>query len=280
MGTTTMGRLRNWLVLLAAGIALTAPGAMRAQEKVSVPLSTPGQPATVKARLISGSISVVTGAGREVTVEERNAAPGGRRNRRNETPPPGMHRIDAGNPGLDVEEDHNVVTVRADPLGRADLLITVPANTSVQLRTVNSEQIDVMGLSGDVDVENTNGAIYLKNISGAVVAHTLNGEIVASLDRVAAGKPMSFTSLNGKLDVTLPADTKARLRLKTNHGEVYSDFDVKLEPDGSKPVIEDARNQGGRYRIRMDRGVSGSINGGGPEYLFQTMNGDILIHRK
>jgi hypothetical protein len=30
----------------------------------------------------------------------------------------------------------------------------------------------------------------------------------------------------------------------------------------------------------MDRGVYGAINGGGPEYLFQTMNGDILIHKK
>ena len=79
---------------------------------------------------------------------------------------------------------------------------------------------------------------------------------------------MSFTSLNGKLDVTLPADTKARLRVKTNNGSVYTDFDVKLQSDASKPVIEDAHGQGGKYRIRMDRGVYGSINGGGPEYCF------------
>jgi hypothetical protein len=30
----------------------------------------------------------------------------------------------------------------------------------------------------------------------------------------------------------------------------------------------------------MDRSLYGSINGGGPEFLFQTMNGDILIHKK
>jgi hypothetical protein len=91
---------------------------------------------------------------------------------------------------------------------------------------------------------------------------------------------MSFSSLNGKVDVTLPSDAKARLRLKTTNGAVYSDFDVKMEPDASKPVVEDGRGQGGKYRIRMDRGVYGSINGGGPEYSFQTMNGSILIHKK
>ena len=57
-------------------------------------------------------------------------------------------------------------------------------------------------------------------------------------------------------------------------------FFEELEADNTKPVIEDGRGRGGKYRIRMDRGVYGSINGGGPEYLFQTMNGDILIHKK
>jgi hypothetical protein len=258
--------------MLATGVL------MNAQEKVAIPLSAPGQPATIKARLLTGSISIAAGTGAEVTVEEKGAV-NPRANAVNAAPP-GMHRLDVGAGGLDIEEDHNVVTIRGDRMGRTDLVITTPASTSVELKTVTAGHIDITGLAGDIDVENTNGGMTLKNISGAVVAHTLNGGITASLDRVAADKPMSFTSLNGKIDVTLPADTKARLRLKTNHGEVYSDFDVKLEADGSKPVVEDSRGQGGRYRIRMDRGVYGSINGGGPEYLFQTLNGDILIHKK
>jgi len=113
-----------------------------------------------------------------------------------------------------------------------------------------------------------------------VVAHTLNGAVTASLDHVTGNKPMSFTSLNGKVDVTLPADTKARLRLKSDNGSIYSDFDVKLEADGGKPVVEDSRGQGGKYKISVDRNVTGTINGGGPEYTFQTMNGNILIHKK
>jgi hypothetical protein len=284
--------------LFIAGLVLTASAS--AQDKVTVPLSSPSQPATVKVHMISGSITVTVGSANQVVVEStaatRDGRPGGaltdairsqieaaigRAGDRNEPIPPGMHRIDGGARGFNAEEDHNVVTIVPDFGGQnTNLAIQVPVNTSVELKTINGGHIDVTGIGGDVDVENTNGAIALKNISGAVSAHTLNGAITASLDKVATDKPMSFSSLNGRVDVTLPADTKARLRLKTTNGAIYSDFDVKMEADASRPVVEDGRGQGGKYRIRVDRGVTGSINGGGPEYSFQTMNGTILIHKK
>jgi hypothetical protein len=275
-----MNRAMNRITTLV--IACAAASAALAQDRVAVPLSSPSQPATVKARLISGSITVTAGSGSEVVVEtQASARPG--RERVTPPPPPGMHQIDVGGRGFSVEEDHNVVTVIPDMRGGRNgdnLTIQVPVNTSLELKTVNGGNVDVTGISGDLDVENTNGSITLKNVAGAVVAHTVNGAVTVSLDRVAADKPMSFTSLNGRVDVTLPADAKARLRLKTTNGAVYSDFEVKMEADNSKPVIDDNRSKGGRYRIRMDHGVSGTINGGGPDYTFQTMNGDILIHKK
>ena len=264
------------IILLLALFA----GCSAAQDPVTVPLSNPSQPPTIKASVISGSITVTTGAGSQVIVE--SSASERDRHGRNErdNPPQGMHRIDAGGPGTDIDEDHNVVTIRTRPERGGNLVIQAPANSSLELRTVNGGTIDVTGINGDIEVENTNGSINLNRVSGSVVAHTLNGRITADIQRVTDGKPMSFTSLNGKIDVTLPAATKARLRLKSDHGAIYSDFDVKMEPDASRPVVEDNRNSGGKYRIRMDHAVYGSINGGGPEFLFQTLNGDILIHKK
>jgi hypothetical protein len=266
-------------ILIFSFTVITALAA--AQDKVTVPLSSPGQPATLKARLVSGSITVTAGTGPQVVIESQETDGDRRARREDRNVPPGMHRIDGGGHGFNVEEDHNVVTVIPDFGGQGtNLTIQVPVNTSVELKTVNGGHIDVTGLSGNLDVENVNGPVTLKNVSGTVSASTVNGSLTASLDRVTPDKPMSFSSLNGKVDVTLPADAKARLRIKTTNGAVYSDFDVKMEPDNSKPVVEDGRGQGGRYRIRMDRGVSGTINGGGPEYSFQTMNGSILIHKK
>jgi len=250
-----------------------------AQDKVTVPLSSPTQPPTVKVHLISGSITV-TGGGpaSEVSVQSGKSSTEKRPPR---DLPAGMHRLDSGEPGLDIEEDHNVVTIGA---GRyesgASVTVQVPANASLQLSTISGGHLDVTGVNGDIEVSNMNGSITLTGVSGSVVASTQNGHITVGLDKVTPDKPMSFTSLNGKVDVTLPADTKARLRLKTGNGAIYSDFDVKTEPDATKPVVEDARGQGGRYRIRVDRSVYGSINGGGPEYRFETVNGNILIHKK
>ena len=120
----------------------------------------------------------------------------------------------------------------------------------------------------------------ITNVSGSVVAHSMNGKIVASINIVTPDKAMSFSTMNGKIDVTLPASIKANVKLKTNHGDIFTDFDVKLDSTAQPPQVEDNRQKGGRYRVQFDRGTAGTINGGGPEIQFTTFNGDILIHKK
>jgi hypothetical protein len=88
---------------------------------------------------------------------------------------------------------------------------------------------------------------------------------------------MAFTSLNGKVDVTLPAATRANLKLRSDQGEVYTDFDVQLKTSPSTPVENRGRN--GKYRIEVNRAISGSINGGGPDFELRTFNGSIYVRK-
>jgi DUF4097 and DUF4098 domain-containing protein YvlB len=231
----------------------------------------------VKVHVMSGNVTVMPGTAGQVIVN----ADGAKERAIPKDVPAGMHRIDGGGGGLDIEEDHNVVTINTRSYSHSDnISILVPPNASLQLKTVNGRRIEVTGVSGELEVENINGQILLNNVSGSVVASSQNGSITATMDKVTGGKPMSFTTMNGKIDVTLPADTKAKLRLKTDNGAAYTDFDMKMEPNANQPTVEDARGKNGKYRIRMDRSVYGSINGGGPEYRFETMNGSIVIHKK
>ncbi|MGB6867250.1 MAG: hypothetical protein WBE11_16325, partial [Candidatus Aminicenantaceae bacterium] len=110
------------------------------------------------------------------------------------------------------------------------------------------------------------------------VAHTYNGEVTVSFKQITPDKPMSFSTWNGDVDVTFPAMVKADVRMKSEMGDVYSDFDIQLKQAPQK-AVEDERKEGGGYKISFEKAVYGSINGGGPEFQFKTYHGDIFIRK-
>jgi len=111
------------------------------------------------------------------------------------------------------------------------------------------------------------------------VAHALNGHVLVTFNRIDPQKSMAFSSLNGDIDVTFPADLKANVSLRTDNGEVYSDFDVRVQPTAPQQTVEDNRGKGGKYRVKVDKTVKGTINGGGQEIQFKNFNGNIYIRK-
>ena len=266
------------------GIMLLVSAAVLAQddaEKTTIPLRDPSRPPRIHAHLLAGSITV-RGADIRNVVVEANAR--GHRPFRDRQPTraDGMKRLELpGNAGLEVSEDDNVVSIKTASWNTpSDLVITVPRHSSLELKCVNNGDIDVEQVDGELDVNNLNGKITLRQVGGSVVAHSLNGAVLATLDRIDPGKPMSFSTLNGDIDVTLPADVKANVLMKTDNGEIYSDFDVKLEAGTRMLPNESGRQPNGRYHVRFDRGMRGTINGGGPEFQFTSFNGQIFIRKR
>jgi DUF4097 and DUF4098 domain-containing protein YvlB len=271
-------KLVTMAVALAA-LGLAAPGA-RAQatsqggvDRIPITLSDPSRPARVKAELIAGGITVKAYDGKEVIVEARA------RNRESSEMEDGPKRITISSTGLNVEEENNEVHINTESHMRPiDLVITVPVHTSLYLRAVNDGNITVTGVDGEIDVDDVNGSVTLNNISGSAVAHALNGRLLVTFNRINA-KPMAFSSLNGDIDVTFPADLKANVSLRSDMGDVFSDFDVHMKAATSQPIVEDSRKNGGRYHVKIDKTVRGAINGGGPEIQFNNFNGQIYIRK-
>jgi hypothetical protein len=83
--------------------------------------------------------------------------------------------------------------------------------------------------------------------------------------------------MNGDIDITMPPDTKARLKLRNDRGEVFSDFEMRVQ---AAPRVEQGTRENGRYRVKFERTVFADINGGGPEMSFVTVNGEIKIRQK
>jgi DUF4097 and DUF4098 domain-containing protein YvlB len=230
----------------------------------------------VEASLISGTIVVKAGSGNDVIAEA--TSPRGRAQAPDTRTPPGMHRIDTPwNAPLHVEESGDVIHINVAPRGTGDTLtLTIPVNTSLKLNATHGG-ITVDGIHGEIDAESTHGDITLTNVAGTVVANTVHGSLKVSMSQVDPSKPLAFTTMNGEIDVTLPADLKANVKLRALRGEIWSDFDVKLT--GSAPIT---RSGGSNrpYQIVMDKSMSGTINGGGVDATFYTVNGKITIRKK
>ena len=265
------------LFVATALLVVAQPLCAQSDNRVSVPLTDPSRPVSLSAHLVAGSITVKGADVKEVVVEAKNR---GEEESGRESKAGGMKRIPMTSTGLNIEADNNQIHISTDSTQRAtDLVITVPVHTSLSLHTVNDGNISVSGVDGEMDINDVNGEVDLKNVGGSVVAHALNGHVVVTMNRVDAQKQMAFSSLNGDIDVTFPADLKANVNMRTDNGEVYSDFDVKLLPKAPQQTVEDNRGKGGKYRVKIDKNVLGTINGGGQEIQFKNFNGNIYIRK-
>lgn len=252
-----------------------AAGQVTKSDRATVEFSDPSRPGLLEVSTHTGSITVKGTSRKDVSVEARV-----RTRPVSETPPEkdGMKRIKlVAATGLEIEEKNNIMTVEVSSNMKAvDLVIEVPLNTSLKLEGHNNGDIIVENIQGEIEAEHHNGPLTLTGISGSIIANTHNGEVRVVFDRIDPEKPMSFITYNGNIDVTFPPTIKATAVLKTVMGEILSDFDLTLE---TKPVKrqKDERDKGGKFKISFEENIYGTINGGGPEYRFETRNGDIIL---
>lgn len=248
-----------------------------AQESVelfSVPLSKAGSPGKLQLRQISGSINVIGYSGQEVIVK----ASMGERKSRNGKAANGMKRIDNSSLAISAEERNNVVQIINEQHNRkTDFEIKVPQNFDLQLSTINNGDIVVEGVNGEMEITNTNGEITLKNVAGSASADTTNGDVKVDFNSITANTSMAFSSFNGDIDITFPKSLKANVKLRSDMGEIFTDFEMAV--DTKKAQVETDKSSG-TYKVKLEQWVKGTINGGGPEMLFKTWQGDIMIRSK
>ncbi|WP_350284908.1 DUF4097 family beta strand repeat-containing protein [uncultured Croceitalea sp.] len=268
--------MKNIKSILTIVIALFSVVAM-AQEKsidlFTIPLSNPGKAGKLHLEQLSGSIDVVGYDGNEVVA---TATFGNKKGHyKSEKKRNGMTRIANTSLNISGEEKDNVVRISNEELNRAiNLKIKVPRNFSLKLSTVNQGDIIVNGVNGELEISNVNGEITLNDVSGSATTDTVNGDIVVNFNTITADANMAFSSLNGDLKITFPSNLKADVKAKTDMGEIFTDFDLKLDATG--PEVKQ-NNSNGTYKVNVEQWVRGKINGGGPEMLFKTFNGDIMI---
>jgi hypothetical protein len=257
--------------------------------RIAIPLTDPARPVKLEVTLFNGSISVTAHDGNEVLIstsedgddEDFERWDFDDEDEDDDDPPSdraGLVRIPNTAIGVTAEENDNTVSVGVDWGGRGvDLSISVPRQTSVTARTVNGDEIRLEGLLGDHELNNQNGDVIGIDLSGSAVVTSHNGDIDMSFMQLTPGKTMSFVSFNGDIEVAFPPAIAADFRVNPGRGDVYTDFDVQLQPRAA--VVEGASERG-RKQVRLEREMRLVVGGGGQEIQFKTFNGDVVIRRR
>jgi hypothetical protein len=288
---------RGAVALLALAVILAAAPALAAgddTQRLTVPLSNTSKAASLDVGLVLGSIRVTPGSAGEVVIEAQRGSDDDddedcldcgpvsgkakdKSAKEGKTLEGGLRKITNASIDLSAEEDANQVTVRSSGIPRdLRLKIQVPAGSSLRLSTVSSGVIDVEGITGELELHNTNGPIRARGVRGPVTANTVNGDVEVAFSAGAAiGAPMAFSTLNGDVDLTLPAGINVNLRLRTEQGDIYSDFDVELTSSPAKVEQDGTR----KYRLTVAKELVGKIGAGGPELFLKSFNGDIVLRQ-
>jgi putative adhesin len=215
-------------------------------DQVSVPLSDPARPATLTVQAVEGGITVRGSNRLDVLVIARDRA----RHQRNQGGGGTGLRQLAQPPAFTIQEARNRISIAVQTTIRViDFEIQVPSRTDLKLATANNGGIVVEGVEGELEINNPNGAITLNRVGGSIVANSVNDHVKATVTSLSMQKPMAFTSLNGHVDVTFPASLKANLKLRSDNGNVLTDFEVT--PLQQPTTVEDTRRRGGRFRIQI-----------------------------
>ncbi len=248
----------------------------------------PARPGTVRLSLLQGDMIVKAHKGSDVIVEltaEPSRTRASRRRQSDERDRPdkdaeGLRRIFTPSSGLTIEEENNVMQISYTRSRRgAAVTVLVPAKASLKLHSVQGD-IDVDSVQGEIEANATQGDVRLLNVgAGGVVAHALHGELKAVLTQVNASRPLSFSSLHGKVDLTLPTATKANLAVHSQRGEIFLDFDVEMVEAPVRVEEKKREENGGKYRVSASQNVTGKLNGGGQEIRLKNLYGNIYLRK-
>lgn len=137
--------------------------------------------------------------------------------------------------------------------------VKVPAGVRFDGRTVNGS-VTATGLHSDASGQTVNGGVRVET-AGFADGSTVNGDVNIVMGRLAGDGPLDYSTVNGSVDLTIPASAALNVRASTTNGDITTDFPLTVS---------------GRFGPRR---LSGTIGGGGRTLSLTTVNGSIVIRK-
>ncbi len=158
---------------------------------------------------------------------------------------------------------------------RFDFDLTVPANTILEVSTVDKGSITIEGVKGEIRAGNVNGSVYVKGARLLSKASTINGDVEVYFEE----KPLmnaAFSNISGNIDLYFRETASVDVYSKSLSGELYSAFDyVALPAKVTKLTEKDGAET--RYSIGNTSGIS--IGKNGPVLTMETISGNMYLRK-
>jgi len=130
--------------------------------------------------------------------------------------------------GANVVVEGNILKIKL-PKSKyfGNFVVKIPKDLNLSVKeTLNSyAKWQISGMKGEVETETSYSTLNIKNVSGPIVAHGGYGKIYVDYDQLNQSRPNSI-SASGAIDITLPADSKANLKVQATYADFFTDFDI------------------------------------------------------
>ncbi len=148
-------------------------------------------------------------------------------------------------------------------------VVKVPKNVTLVYKhsTAHGSTVVFSKIQGELEVKTNHSRVELNEVTGPMTVSTVHGRIEADFSVLNQDGPVSIASSHGLIDVSLPANTKANLKLGSGWGEIYSDFDIEIEKTS-------------RLRSYSSNEVKGTLNGGGVDFSAVSSHGNVYLRKK
>ncbi len=199
--------------------------------------------------------------------------------------------------GIKEGRDRDQVTVEDLSSGNnVDVRVRYPENCNcnasvkfeVKVPSEMSFRYDALSsVSGNVDIDNINGTIKAKSVSGNVVvrsaagtvsatsvsgnvvvgdvngtatAKSTSGNVEVAIRSLEGAESMDFASVSGNVQVKLPANLDADVKMSTMSGDLKTDFPLTIEEPKNGPGRRASGRVGGGSRGLKVSSVSGNVS--------------------
>ena len=130
-----------------------------------------------------------------------------------------------------VDSSSSLVSIRTQYAGAdaehpasVDYRIMVPRGANLENVKLINGGLSITGVAGPVKASSVNGSIRVEKLEGQAELSTVNGRLEAAFERICRSHPISLSSVNGPIRLSLPSNAEAALDVRNLSGGIESEF--------------------------------------------------------